>query len=237
MYLSIGIADEQLLRHLAVLLAKDAPTSYTLSDLALLYIVKRAFDLRVSSPSQATNCLGIQLKENPVDALRKIKITAQNTVHRVVEIDSESTALLSSINSGGDDDLQIMIVSNDQEVDEHEFREPKNLSTDLISSIQEGFENAGAKRMANQLSRQLLDGEHLEEYSELPLPLLFAIAQLAWPEANRGEEEEQRYSENLSRILRASSAQVLRASLVFSIPGIGPAVAALLFANRLERAK
>ena len=50
-----------------------------------------------------------------------------------------------------------------------------------------------------------------------------------------GKVSEQNYSEAVWKLLRVSSAQVLKASIAFSLPGIGPAISAALFASRIER--
>ena len=61
------------------------------------------------------------------------------------------------------------------------------------------------------------------------------IAQQAWRASQMGKVSEQNYSEAVSKLLRVSSAQALKASIAFSLPGIGPAISAAFFASRIER--
>lgn len=206
-------------------------------DLALLYVAHVAFQLGEFSFSSSVQRLSSIVDAAPGDALRLLKSEIQNTQHRTVVLGEEEQALISETVPRERFPMSISVLPGAQfgTREANVSAAPVILPARLLNDIRTGMEDAATWQIAAQVIESAFDIEGLDDWSELPLGTIAIIAQQAWRASQMGEVSERNYSEAVSKLLRVSSAQVLKASLAFSLPGIGPAISAALFASRIER--
>ena len=206
-------------------------------DLALLYVAHVAFKLGDFSFSSSVQRLSTIVDAAPAGALKRLKSEIQNTQHRTVVLGDEGQALISETIPAERFPLSISILPPLQfgSLKPTTETEPFILPARLLNEIRAGMEHAATRQVATQLIEGTFDLDGLDDMVELPFGAMAMIAQQAWHASQRGKLSEQDYSDVLSKLLRVSSAQVLKASLAFSLPGIGPAISAALFASRIER--
>ena len=237
MYISLDTRDHSLAHQIASLLRATTLSECGPRDLALLYAAHVTFQLGDFSFSPSVQKLNAIVDAAPGEALQRLKFAVQNTDHRIVKLDEEGHALISETIPRDRFPFSISILHM-VEAGNLEVQASKGafiLSARLLSDVRAGMEDAATRQVANQLREGAFELDGLDDLSEIPLGALAMIAQEAWRASQTGKLSEQHYSEAVSKLLRISSAQVLRASIAFSLPGIGPAISAALFASRIER--
>lgn len=238
MYLKLAIDDEGLVRQLAQLLRHESSSDCAPDELALLFSVQEAYEWREASFIFVKHQLADGFERRPAHTLMKLKTTVQRMSHRLVELDDATSILISSSNQ---DSGRLTSVGMFEKLARMSTEANPKIRTTVLGTTElktfvAGMQNAATRKIADAVLQGVNDASDFNDLlGDADLPTLVYVAQALWNAQRDGGLTARKYEQIASKLFQVSGMRILQASAVFTIPGIGPGLAALLFAHRIER--
>lgn len=238
MYVKLATDDESLVRQLAQLLQRESAESCTPEQLALLFSVQEAFDWRDASFHVIKNALSDEFQGHPARTLKTIKTSILRMSHRLVDLDQEMSILISNSSHSkcrlplvGVLALQAQTQSGATSI-----YQASVLGSSELSAFIAGMQDAATRKISDRVLQAMNDATDVSDLlGDADLPILVHVAQALWKAQRDGDLPAGEYEQVVSKLFRVSGMRILQASTAFAIPGIGPGLAALLFAHRVEQ--
>lgn len=226
------------MRQLAQLLQLESADRCAPEQLALLFSIHEAFDWRDRSFNAVKDNLGNQFERHPARTLKMIKASIQRMSHRFVELDQETSILISNRNQNKGKMPLVGVIASQSRARSGETPDYQVsvLGSSELRAFVAGMQDAATRKISDKVLQAVNDATDFSDLLEdADLPLLVHVAQALWNAHRNGDLTAGEYEQVASKLFRVSGMRILQASAAFTIPGIGPGLAALLFAHRMEQ--
>ena len=238
MYLKLAIDDEGLIRQLAQLLEREYSGDCKPDELALLFSVQEAFIWRDTSFTDIRNNLSDEFERHPSRTLKSIKTTIQRMSHRLVVLDNYTSILISNSNQNNGSFPSVGVIASEPQAlsEAAPHYSASVLGSSELRAFVAGMQDAATKTITDKVLQGVDDATDISDLlGDADLPILVHVAHALWKEQRNGDLTALKYEQVLSKLFRVSGMRILQASAAFTIPGIGPGLAGLLFAYRIEQ--
>lgn len=238
MYITLAIDDRGLTSELAHLIGLNSIGECGPKGLALLFSIQNTFECPEMPFNSVQSAIESELDRNPSHTLRRLKVSIQRMAHRLVQLDEDAAILISTPQGSKSGPPYVGVISRNAMGSNPEGPryEASVLDRSDLRSFLAGMEDAATNKVADSVLNAVANAtDPIELLEGADLPELVAVIQILWKAYRKGDLTEGQYEQVASRLLRVGGSQILRASLAFTIPGVGPALSALLFSHRIEQ--
>lgn len=240
MFLKIERTDSALIERLARFISSKSISDLAPEDLAFIWILRNALDSRNSNPDDLKRIAVEAMEIAPVETLKSLKQWMMRSDHRILSGGNGAKFLVNTTSRKRTRSLQIVLLSSSH-VKSTNGVDPEmaDLAVSSDEAVWRLFEDAiadqGCEKIAANILNEKVLPEDLDGLVDLPVPQLVSIVYTLWRASNDGHISKSQFEIISARILRVSVTTIVKHTVVFSIPGIGPAASSLLFARRIER--